>query len=347
MTSLVSIQDLTVRFGTPRDPKLILDAVSLDIARGEAVGLVGESGSGKSTTARAIVRALPTAHVEGQILFDDQDINTLDGKALRELRSTKIAMIGQNPRSTMNPVRRVGDFATEALRSNRGISTTTARATLRSLLEEVGITSPDRVLDQYPHQLSGGMLQRVVIAAAIAAEPVLLIADEPTTALDVTTQAEVTGILADLLKGRDMAMLFITHNLDLASAVCDRTIVMYAGQIVEEQASARLLQHPQHPYTAGLREARTRVDVDIDRLLAIPGRPIAAFERGSGCPFAPRCAFAQERCHESMPPLEITNHGRVACYRHAEMPDLLKSAMASSSSTQPDSAPPDWTGQPA
>lgn len=321
MSALVELQDLRVDIATAGRARLILDGVTMQIGHGEAFGLVGESGSGKSTTARAVLAALPTgASVGGRVLFDGKDLYAMPRQALRQLRSRSIALVGQNPRATMNPVRRVGDYATEALRTNQNIPAAKARARMTSLLEEVGIDSPEQVLEQYPHQLSGGMLQRVVIAAALAVEPSLIIADEPTSALDMTSQAEVVVILNRLRRTHGTAVLFITHDLDLAAAVCDRTAVMYAGRIVEEQPSDRLHEHPQHPYSAGLANARTRVDIDIKRLQAIPGRPIAAFDRtDNSCSFAPRCQFAQSRCQQSSPPLEPTETGRVACWRHAEI----------------------------
>ncbi|TAM70824.1 MAG: ABC transporter ATP-binding protein [Microbacteriaceae bacterium] len=304
-----------------RGPRLVLDGVSFHIDRGETLGLVGESGSGKSTTARALLADLPVnAEIGGQALVDGRDVLTMAPRDLAQLRSRTIAMIGQNPRAAMNPVRRVGDFAMEALRTNFGMTKTEARERIVPLLAEVGLNSPETLLGQYPHQLSGGMLQRVVIATALATGPALIIADEPTSALDTLSQADVIGILNRLRSNHDVAMLFITHDLDLAASVCDRTAVMYAGRIVESQSSHRLLTRPQHPYSAGLASARVRVDVDIERLTAIPGRPVAAFDRPAhGCPFAPRCAFAQDKCLAESPTLVETKAGSVECWRHEEI----------------------------
>jgi oligopeptide/dipeptide ABC transporter ATP-binding protein len=219
----------------------------------------------------------------------------------------------------MNPLRTVGDFATEALRTMRKVPGRRAGELITRLLAETGIESPERVLTLYPHQLSGGMLQRVVIATAVAQEPNLIIADEPTSGLDVSTQAEVMKLLTNLQRSRGMSMLFITHNLDLAAAACDRTAVMYAGSVVEEQPSQLLQASPRHPYTSGLLGARTRPDVDLDRLAAIPGRPIAAYEAEPGCAFAPRCPYARSTCREQPPPLTPTVEGSVACFRHEEL----------------------------
>lgn len=324
MADLLEINDLTVEFSVHGGHRLVLDQVSLDLAPGEALGLVGESGSGKSTMARAVVRGLPGgAQVRGNLRFKGADISAMGPKELRAFRAQSVATIGQNPRASMNPVRRIGDFATEALRTNFKVPPAEALRRAAVVLGDIGINAPERVLRQYPHQLSGGMLQRVVIAAALLIEPDLIIADEPTTALDVTTQSEVMAILQSMRAERGMAMLFITHDLDLAAAVCDRTAVLYAGQIIEEQASSQLQSTPQHPYTSGLVSARPRVDVDIERLVTIPGRPLAAYERGAGCTFAPRCEYATDKCRESMPPGLVTTAGRVACWHAEELGTLL------------------------
>lgn len=322
----VEVRDLSVWLGPHR--RHILDKVSLSIPTGTTTGLVGESGSGKSTMARALLQALPDGKIDGEIIFDGQDLRALNEAQLRRFRSTDVALIGQNPTAAMNPVRRVGDYATEVLQSTRGMQPSDARDRMTGLLTEVGIHDPARVLEQFPHQLSGGMLQRVVIAAALATEPQLLIADEPTTALDVTTQAEVMAILAEQAQRRQMSMLFITHDLDLVSAVSDHTAVMYAGRIVEEQVSSRLLQHPQHPYTSALAAARTRADVDIARLQAIDGNPIAAYEAEPGCAYAPRCPYATDQCRSAQPPVQQTEHGRVACIRYPQIQAALVAAPA-------------------
>jgi oligopeptide/dipeptide ABC transporter ATP-binding protein len=224
-------------------------------------------------------------------------------------------MIFQDPRVHVNPVRTVGDFLTEALSTNLGVRQREARARVLALLEEVRVDDPPRRMGQYPHELSGGLLQRTMIAAALAVEPRLLLADEPTTALDVTTQAEVMAILDELRRERGLAMLFITHDLDLAAAVCDRTAVMYAGTIVEEQPSTSLHERPLHPYTAGLARSRPSVTATAERLEAIPGVPLSAFEAPAGCPFAPRCVHVEPACTAARPPLRPFAQGAVACRR--------------------------------
>jgi oligopeptide/dipeptide ABC transporter ATP-binding protein len=239
--------------------------------------------------------------VHGSIRFGDTDIGTLTGADLRRYRG-QVAMIFQGPRAHTNPVRRIGDFMTEALRTNLAVPAAQARPRALDMLTQVGIEDGARRLRQYPHQLSGGMLQRVMIAAALLTGPRLLLADEPTTALDVTTQAEVMAILDDLRRESGLAMLFITHDLELAAAICDRTVVMYAGQIVEIRASALLHSDPLHPYTAALAAARPDIAQTTRRLRAIPGRPLSAFEAPAGeCAFAPRCAHARDVCRAAPP----------------------------------------------
>lgn len=229
-------------------------------------------------------------------------------------------MIFQDPRAYTNPVRTVGDFLTEAMRTNDGLSRASARRRAVELLAEVDIPDGERRLKQYPHELSGGLLQRVMIAASLAVRPRLIVADEPTTALDVTTQSEVMGILQRLQREYGMAMLFITHDLELAAAVCDETLVLYAGSVVEQQQSGRLHEDPIHPYTAGLVQARPDIDHTLHRLPAIPGRPTSAYEAPEGCAFAPRCEFAQDRCREALPPLvQIGEHGLSRCLRSTEL----------------------------
>jgi oligopeptide/dipeptide ABC transporter ATP-binding protein len=237
----------------------------------------------------------------------------LRGEALRRYRAGDVSMVFQDARAHTNPVRRVGDFLTEALRTNERMPQREASAKAVQLLADVGIHDPERRLRQYPHELSGGLLQRVMIAASVAVRPRLILADEPTTALDVTTQAEVMAILGRMQAEYGMAMLFITHDLELAGAVCDDTIVLYAGQVVERQRSAELHRDPLHPYTAALVQARPEIDHRAARLPAIPGHPTTAYEAPDGCAFAPRCRFAQDACRTAVPPLlQIGRRGEVA-----------------------------------
>jgi oligopeptide/dipeptide ABC transporter ATP-binding protein len=303
----------------------VLREVSLVIRPGEAVGLVGESGSGKSMTARAIDRLLPPgAAVSGRIRFGDRDVMSLSGADLKRFRG-EVAMIFQDPRAHTNPVRRIGDFMTEALRTNAGMPVGQAAAEAVNLLRSVGIEDGERRLRQYPHELSGGLLQRVMIATALLTKPRLLLADEPTTALDVTTQAEVLTILNNLRSKLRLAMLFITHNLELAAAICDRTVVMYAGQVVEVRESSLLHDQPLHPYTAALAAARPRIDATAHRLTAIKGRPLSAFEAPeNACAFTARCPHAADVCRERRPALVELDGGLTRCARAGELFGRLK-----------------------
>jgi oligopeptide/dipeptide ABC transporter ATP-binding protein len=326
--SLLEVDSLTVRLPVEDDMRAVLHDVSFGIRAGEAIGLVGESGSGKSMTARAIDRLLPTgAAVSGHIRFGDRDVMSLTGADLKRFRA-EVAMIFQDPRAHTNPVRRIGDFMTEALRTNAGVSTSEASARAVALLKSVGIDDGERRLRQYPHELSGGLLQRVMIASALLTTPRLLLADEPTTALDVTTQAEVLAILDNLRSELRLAMLFITHNLELAAAICDRTVVMYAGQIVEVRESRLLHSDPLHPYTAALAAARPSIEHTTHRLLAIPGRPLSAFEAPAHeCAFAPRCPHVRDECRKARPGLTELDGGVTRCVRAEELRGRLEVAM--------------------
>ena len=301
----------------------VIHDVTLTIGRGEAVGLVGESGSGKSMTARALMRLLPAgASVSGQVLFDGEDVQAMSRRRLRAYRASSIAMIYQHPHAHINPLRTVGDFLMEGLCQVRKVSRAEAERRVLELLGAVGIADAERRLRQYPHELSGGLLQRVMIAAALATEPAVILADEPTTALDVTTQEEVVAILREAQEKRGLALLFITHDLDLAGATCDRLAVMYAGQVVEIADGAGLLDRPLHPYSAGLLAARPELG-SRRRLRTVPGRPAAGFEVGDGCVFADRCAFAVDRCTEERPGLRPLEDRLVACHRAEELDGVL------------------------
>jgi oligopeptide/dipeptide ABC transporter ATP-binding protein len=318
MSSLLEIDALGARLPVEGELRPVLHEVSLTIGEGEAVGLVGESGSGKSMTARAVVRLLPRgAQTSGAVRFAGEDVLALGGGALRRYRE-RVAMIFQDPRAHVNPVRRIGDFMTEGLRQH-DVPRAEAERRAVAALDDVGIEDGARRLTQYPHELSGGLLQRVMIATMLLGEPRLVLADEPTTALDVTTQAEVMAILDELRRERGLALLFITHDLELAAAVCDRTAVMYAGQIVETRASDLLDRDPLHPYTAALAAARPDIAATAHRLAAIPGRPVSAFEAPGGCAFAPRCPHAQDRCREARPALRALDGGAVRCVRAEEL----------------------------
>lgn len=322
--SLLEVRDLRLVIENGGPPVTIIDGISLSIDRGEALGLVGESGSGKSMTARSITRLLPDgARVEGSIEFDGLDVLHANSRELRAYRGSQVSMIFQDPRAHTNPVHTIGDFLTEAQCEVGGATREEARRRAVKLLADVGIPDGEERLSAYPHQLSGGLLQRVMIASALASDPVLLLADEPTTALDVTTQAEVMAILTRLRRERHLAMLFITHNLELAAATCDRTAVMYAGCLVEVQQSGALHERPLHPYTSGLLCARPSIDHADRRLFVIPGRPVAAFDAGPGCSFAPRCGYAEDRCRSEKPQRVQLGEALVACHRAEQLQGSL------------------------
>jgi len=299
----------------------VLSDVSFSVGRGEVVGLVGESGSGKSMTARTILQLLPPgARSRGEILLDGVDLLQAGPRTLREVRAHGIGMIFQDPRAHVDPLWTVDDHITEGLRVHKGMGRAAARGRALELLADVGIADPERVLGSYPWELSGGMLQRVMIAGALAGGPDLIVADEPTTALDVTIQAEIVAIFDGLRREFELAMLFITHDLELASAICDRVVVLYAGRVMEEQTTASLFAAPLHPYTAGLLSARPRLDARHDRLTVIPGRPPTVLEALPGCPFYPRCSFAQDACLAEVPPLRrIESGSSSACLRVSQI----------------------------
>ncbi|MBB6406610.1 ABC transporter ATP-binding protein [Arthrobacter sp. AZCC_0090] len=321
MSALLEVDGLSVQLPVAGEFRTVLQDVSFSLEAGQTLGLVGESGSGKSMTVRSIARLLPPgARTTGSIRFDGASVLDLRGDALRKFRSRDVSMIFQDPRAHTNPVRKIGDFLTEAMRINGKVPPREAERRAVELLAEVGIHDGERRLKQFPHELSGGLLQRVMIAASLAVKPRLILADEPTTALDVTTQSEVMAILARLQREYGMAMLFITHDLELAAAVCDRTVVMYAGAMVEHQDSSRLHTDPLHPYSAALMQARPEIDRRVPRLPAIPGHPTSAFEAPDGCAFAPRCRFAEDACRAALPPLESMGDAAYSrCRRAAEL----------------------------
>ncbi|WP_436529550.1 ABC transporter ATP-binding protein [Actinoplanes sp. HUAS TT8] len=308
--TLLSFDKLRIQLGE----RVILRDVTLSVAEGEAVGLVGESGSGKSMTVRSVLRMLPAgAEVTGSIRFGGTEVNGLTGAGLRRLRSRDVAMVFQDPRATTNPVRTIGDFLTEVLR-DQGVSRADANRRATGLLADVGVDHVERRMRQRPHELSGGLLQRVVIAAALATEPKLILADEPTTALDVTTQEEVVAILNEQRHKRGTALLFISHDLELAAAVCDRIAVMYAGEIVEILPADRLHEDARHPYTRALLRSRPGAVEPGSRLETVPGSPQSASDVPAGCVFADRCAHVASPCRDERPVLLPLDTGLAACH---------------------------------
>ena len=316
---IVELKDLEVLLPVRGEMRRVLRSVDLELSAGESLGLVGESGSGKSMTARSIARLLPPgAQVNGTIRVLGKDVMSLKPRALRTHR-TDVAMVFQDPRAHINPVRTIGDFMSEALRTLRRTDRAEARLLSIAALEELAVSDPSRRLGQYPHELSGGLLQRVLIATMLLMEPKVLLADEPSTALDVTSQADLIAILDALRRRRGMSMIFITHDLDLAAAICDRTAVMYAGQVVEIQRSDRLHEDPRHPYSHALSRARPPLDRKLASLDAISGHPTSAYEASVGCGFAPRCRFAVDECTTGPIPLTLVDGAAVRCIRASEL----------------------------
>jgi peptide/nickel transport system ATP-binding protein len=331
--TLLEVSDL--RVAVPIDGVLseAVRGVELSVSRGEVLGIVGESGSGKSLTARALMRlAPPNARLSGTVLFAGRDVLRLRKRELRGLRSHGMAMVFQDPRASINPVLSCGTQLREILRVTRRMSNSTAQVEMLRLLQLVSIREPERVARAFPLELSGGMLQRVMIAMVLASDPELIIADEATTSLDVTIQAEILAILADLKRTRGLSMIFITHDLDLAAVICDRIAVMYAGQVVEEQSASGLFNAPRHPYTEALLAARPHVKRRQDRLAAIPGRPPSLGSLPGGCPFHPRCVRVMDVCASEQPTVREPHPGaRARC--HLVQPAATTTAGISGSAT--------------
>jgi oligopeptide/dipeptide ABC transporter ATP-binding protein len=303
---LLDVDDLSVSFTTPRGRLHAVDGVSLTVDEGRTVGIVGESGSGKSVLARSIMGLTEArgATVSGRVRLAGRDVGSLPARELRDLRGREVAMVFQDPMSSLNPVLRIGRQIAETMIRHLGYTKARANERAVELLGQVGIPSPERRVRDYPHQLSGGMRQRVVIAIALACEPRLLLADEPTTALDVTVQAQILELLASQQSQRKMGMVLITHDFGVVASRSDEIVVMYAGQVVEQARAAELLRRPMMPYTSALIRSIPTVDRPIhSRLSVIRGRPPDLVNRPSGCRFAPRCPKAQDRCTSEMPPL--------------------------------------------
>ena len=302
---VLRVRDLAVRFDSGRNVVHAVNGVSLELEAGGALGLVGESGSGKSVTSLAILRLLPrhTARVGGEVWFGGRDLIQLDDKEMRGLRGKEISLVPQDPMSGLNPVLTIGEQVTETIRAHEDVRRGEARRQAAELLAAVGIPQPGDQLGRYPHQFSGGMRQRVLIAIALALRPTLLIADEPTTALDVTVQAQVLELLHELTVERGTAILLISHDLGIMARMTRRIAVMYAGHVVESAPTPEVFARPHHPYTVGLLRSIPRI-ADVGRPLThIAGAPPDAGRLAPGCPFAPRCAWALEACWEQMPPL--------------------------------------------
>ncbi len=314
---LLEVTDLRTYFHTEDGVAKAVDGVSFHVDRGEVLGVVGESGCGKSVTSLSVMGLVsePGRIEEGSsIRFDGRELTGLSEKELREIRGNDIAMIFQEPMTSLNPVFPVGNQISEALRLHRGLSRKEARARSVEMLQLVGIPVPERRVDEYPHQLSGGMRQRVMIAMALANEPDLLIADEPTTALDVTIQAQILELLLELRREMGMGVVLITHDLGVVAETCDRVIVMYAGQVVQEGPVEDIFAHPAHPYTQGLLAAVPRPDRTGGDLAVIPGTVPSPTRWPAGCRFRDRCPYAWERCLEQPGLLHVGDAQRARCW---------------------------------
>jgi len=315
--TVLSVRNLQVEFATERGRVRAVDNVSFDVSAGEILGLVGESGCGKTVTGLSILGLIPSPPGQitgGEILFGGRDLTKLSDKDYEQVRGSEISMIFQEPMTALNPVFTVGAQMTEILRLHRGLTRKQARAAAIELLSLTGIPAPEQRIDEYPHQMSGGMRQRVMIAMALSCDPKLLIADEPTTALDVTTQAQVLEQIVGLQQQFDMAVVLITHDLGVVAETCDRAIVMYCGEIVEAAPVEALFARPRHPYTAGLMRSLPRLrDEPVDRLPVIDGMVPDLLELPSGCRFAARCENAAEDCREKRPAIDGNGHA-VRCF---------------------------------
>lgn len=315
---LVDIKNERLSFFTPAGEVKALNDVSIHLKEGEVLGIVGESGSGKSVTAYSLMglTAHPGKLMGGTLQFNGHEIENMSEKEMRKIRGKEVSIIFQDPMTSLNPVYTIGNQIMEVIRLHTDKDKKQAYERAKELLELVGINEPEKRLKQYPHELSGGMRQRVMIAIALACEPKLLIADEPTTALDVTIQAQILDLMKDLQKKTGMGIIFITHNLGVVADICDKVSVMYAGKIVEQGPVDDIFYEPAHPYTKGLLRSMPRVDAEsYERLIPIEGTPVDMLNPPEGCPFAPRCEHCMKICLKKMPPyVEVGEKHRSACW---------------------------------
>ena len=330
--SLLSVEDLRVEFWTQRGTVHAVNGISFDIAPGETLGIVGESGCGKSVTSLALMGILPRAGriTGGTAMFGDRDLFTLSDRELRRIRGRDIAMIFQDPMTSLNPVLTIGRQIREAIDTHFDMSKADANRRVADLLEQVGIPSPDIRLKDYPHQFSGGMRQRAMIAMALACEPKVLIADEPTTALDVTIQAQILDLLRRLVEDRETALILITHDLGVVAGMCERVNVMYAGMFMETGSADQLFSRPRHPYTLGLLQSVPRLDAERKtKLQPIEGSPRDMLRAPQACPFQPRCRFEVEQSSLEVPPLRELEPGHmVACFNPVPVEEWQRSRAA-------------------
>ena len=330
MAPILEVKGLKTQFRTRDGTIKAVNGVSFDLDEGETIGIVGESGSGKSVTALSILRLLstpPAEIVEGEINFEGRDLLDMDESELRKIRGGQISMIFQDPISSLNPVMRISQQLLEPINLHLGIKGEAANNLALELMRAVGISDPERRIRGYPHEFSGGMRQRVMIAIAIAANPKVLIADEPTTALDVTVQAQILDLIGTLRKDLHTAVMLITHDLGVVAGIADRILVMYAGHIVERAPTAELFANPRHPYTLGLLASVPRLDdVGVNELQTIPGAPPDMLNPPQGCPFQPRCPFAIEKCQIFPPDMTVGIDHKAACWVDVTAPAEIERA---------------------
>lgn len=320
---ILDVRNLSTTFRTERGPLKAIDGIDFQVYKGEILGIVGESGCGKSVTSQSVMRLYDekyTASYQGEVFLEGKDLMKIPYKKMQEIRGKKISMVFQDALSSLNPVFTVGNQICEPLKIHQKLSKKEAEEKAIEMLKLVGIPAPEKRINQYPHELSGGMRQRVMIAIALACKPQLLIADEPTTALDVTIQAQITDLIVKLNQQLDMGVMLITHDLGVVAETCTRVIVMYLGQIVEEASVMDIFDNPKHPYTWGLIQSIPRLDGDRTKALyTIKGTVPLLSQIPEGCRFAPRCPYATERCRKEMPELQnISETQRVRCFKYAK-----------------------------
>ena len=335
--NVLEVEDLRVRIASRRGVVRAVDGVSFEVPRGEALGLVGESGSGKSMTLKAVLGVLPAEAkvASGQVRLDGTDLVTLDQHTLNRVRGPKISMIFQEPMSALNPVMRVGQQISEGPRIHLGYSRAKAQERSLELMRRVGIPDPERRYRAYPHEFSGGMRQRVMIAIALSCEPEIILCDEPTTALDVTIQDQILRLLVRLCQESGVSLVFVTHDLPVVAQVCQQVAVMYGGQIVERGDVHDVLLNPRHPYTLGLVRSAPDVEYVQDSLRPIPGAPPSLIDPPDGCRFHPRCDFAEDDCRTGTVPLRLLDGGRATrCLHYERCGEALAADRAAQGATQ-------------
>lgn len=323
MSAILEVKNLKTKFKTDKGTVSVVDGVDFSIKPGETLGVVGESGCGKSVTSLSVMRLLPAnASNEGSITFQGKELISLAEKQMQKVRGNDIAMIFQEPMTSLNPLHTVGKQIEEAIILHMNISKLEAKERAIKMLKAVGMPRAEEIYGEHPHQLSGGMRQRVMIAIAMACDPKLIIADEPTTALDVTIQAQILDLMKDLKEKTGTSIMLITHDLGVVAEMCDRVIVMYAGQVVEETDVDTLFENPKHPYTMGLMDSIPSFEDEQEYLNTIPGSVPLPYEMPNGCRFAPRCSWAKEICHQQAPKLvEIESQHKCRCWLVTEEED--------------------------